>query len=386
MAAPLQVTIDLKNKPNGDPPQEITYDGDLLTTDKKIKVTRTLYPPSGSAHDFYRYTHVDSHGGNQPFELAQVLDDQNSPISGIQESQDNKVTSVSAYYWKHENGGRGLPSKALLVELVSSTETKYYRNSQNGTWTKHKISGSPTKEDLELLNCEINYAVTIDLSFSRNNGSYCCKEHGCGREKVSVSKDFITVGSSPIPYLKHEVDQNSKVAAIKYNDGGHNSGAGTRKNITLEDVPNLPNLWCQGIYTFYCSENDPVLIYVDSPGQGVNGWYQKGSGDESQWVKTPSMGINITPEILKTCSHNDFNDLVRALNEATGCGNLEECKPPPPSPLPAPQADQITGTEPFAFATLGYALSGTLAGSAATFFGGWKLYNRYKGDPWVRQI
>ncbi|EKX74143.1 hypothetical protein BEWA_041810 [Theileria equi strain WA] len=30
--------------------------------------------------------------------------------------------------------------------------------------------------------------------------------------------------------------------------------------------------------------------------------------------------------------------------------------------------------------------SGTLAGSAATFFGGWKLYNRYKGDPWVRQI
>ncbi|AFZ79871.1 hypothetical protein BEWA_027200 [Theileria equi strain WA] len=28
--------------------------------------------------------------------------------------------------------------------------------------------------------------------------------------------------------------------------------------------------------------------------------------------------------------------------------------------------------------------SGTLAGSAATFFGGWKLYNRYKGDPWVR--
>ncbi|EKX73875.1 hypothetical protein BEWA_039130 [Theileria equi strain WA] len=28
--------------------------------------------------------------------------------------------------------------------------------------------------------------------------------------------------------------------------------------------------------------------------------------------------------------------------------------------------------------------SGTLAGAGATFFGGWKLYNRYKGDPWVR--
>ncbi|EKX72254.1 hypothetical protein BEWA_047190 [Theileria equi strain WA] len=29
---------------------------------------------------------------------------------------------------------------------------------------------------------------------------------------------------------------------------------------------------------------------------------------------------------------------------------------------------------------------GPLAGAGATFFGGWKLYNRYKGDPWVRQI
>ncbi|EKX73557.1 hypothetical protein BEWA_035930 [Theileria equi strain WA] len=33
----------------------------------------------------------------------------------------------------------------------------------------------------------------------------------------------------------------------------------------------------------------------------------------------------------------------------------------------------------------GYFLAGS-AGTAATFFGGWKLYNRYKGDPWVRQI
>ncbi|AFZ79924.1 hypothetical protein BEWA_027730 [Theileria equi strain WA] len=54
------------------------------------------------------------------------------------------------------------------------------------------------------------------------------------------------------------------------------------------------------------------------------------------------------------------------------------------TPDPAPPTSQaFTGAEPFAFATLGYALSGTLAGSAAAFFGGWKVYSRYKGDPLV---
>ncbi|EKX73808.1 hypothetical protein BEWA_038450 [Theileria equi strain WA] len=74
---------------------------------------------------------------------------------------------------------------------------------------------------------------------------------------------------------------------------------------------------------------------------------------------------------------------------------------PPPAPpetnpplQPEAASDQLTA-EPLVAGGLATGLgiwsisgisSGTLTGAGATFFGGFKLYNRYKGDPWVRQI
>ncbi|EKX72409.1 hypothetical protein BEWA_048760 [Theileria equi strain WA] len=52
----------------------------------------------------------------------------------------------------------------------------------------------------------------------------------------------------------------------------------------------------------------------------------------------------------------------------------------PPDPPANPQP--LLTTAPAVLA--GYIVPSVFGGSAATFFGGWKLYNRFKGDPWVR--
>ncbi|EKX73886.1 hypothetical protein BEWA_039240 [Theileria equi strain WA] len=57
----------------------------------------------------------------------------------------------------------------------------------------------------------------------------------------------------------------------------------------------------------------------------------------------------------------------------------QESDPPPDPESPQPLVGILTTGSALA----GYAFSGTLAGAGATFFGGWKLYNRYKGDPWL---
>ncbi|EKX72002.1 hypothetical protein BEWA_016800 [Theileria equi strain WA] len=62
----------------------------------------------------------------------------------------------------------------------------------------------------------------------------------------------------------------------------------------------------------------------------------------------------------------------------------------PPTEPPQEKAEQLvdgaSGLTITAILTGMGTYGGPLAGAGATFFGGWKLYNRYKGDPWVRQI
>ncbi|EKX72564.1 hypothetical protein BEWA_050320 [Theileria equi strain WA] len=65
--------------------------------------------------------------------------------------------------------------------------------------------------------------------------------------------------------------------------------------------------------------------------------------------------------------------------------------PTPPSQPPEPPAPTVPESAKFVDGVSGGVLAGyvvpsVFGGSAATFFGGWKLYNRFKGDPWVRQI
>ncbi|EKX74159.1 hypothetical protein BEWA_041970 [Theileria equi strain WA] len=72
---------------------------------------------------------------------------------------------------------------------------------------------------------------------------------------------------------------------------------------------------------------------------------------------------------------------------------------PAPNPEPAPlklsseeslptskeSTSALTVVAP-AGISIGYIISSVCGGSAAVGIAGWKLYNRYKGDPWVRQI
>ncbi|AFZ80139.1 hypothetical protein BEWA_029900 [Theileria equi strain WA] len=68
-----------------------------------------------------------------------------------------------------------------------------------------------------------------------------------------------------------------------------------------------------------------------------------------------------------------------------GPSGNEEAAPPDSSaseftPQPAALAGVVTGLSSWAISGIS---SGTLAGTGATFFGGWKLYNRSNGDSWI---
>ncbi|AFZ79795.1 hypothetical protein BEWA_026440 [Theileria equi strain WA] len=334
MAVPQQVTIKLKEN------QKVKSDGTPIyyPYGRLITVTRSLYPP-GSTQDFYSYTHE---WNGTKLKLAEIQDDTGVKIQRINE-YGKKVPSVSAYYWKHENGTDGRnPKKALMVEVVEEGGKKYsyyLRNISDPPWfsiygnsSSDPLDAKELEEKLDQQNCKLNKAVTIDLSYSKSTPGrrYCCPAHSprgdSGRVSVTVEKVSCTSHiSSSLTYYKHEVKAGEwRVAAIKYNDGGGRSSGKRRKRVNIPGLK-LPTKDSVKItvHVFYCNGSDPKLIYVEySGGQDVKGWYRKDTTDG--WIKVSGISENITPdELSKTanCSHDDFKQLVTAL----GCNNYSNC-------------------------------------------------------------
>ncbi|EKX72280.1 hypothetical protein BEWA_047450 [Theileria equi strain WA] len=395
-----KVVIDLSQKRNDGNP--ITYQASTSTgTGKQITVKKTSEPPGSN---FYKYTHRDSTG--EPFTLLEVKDDSSAKIPVI--GRIERVTSVSAHYWASDT------SKSLIVGVTTKGGTTYYskdNNSSTGWIGQHQLSGEALETKLDNLNCLFNRAVAINLTENAHGtgNKYCCTYHSTSTGKISVTSGKVSCeihkSTSSVPYFKHDVDQGILVAGIYYRD---------RSNKKRINIPNLENSGNSSltVYAFYCNGKNPLLIYVEG-GDKVKGWYQNGNGDE-EWKNVSGKLQGITPINFGSLKCNQWNELVTVLKSTGGCSSYKPCPEPPKAasqknpdpPEPAsPQASaeestptaqtasqttgetaKVTGAEPFAFATLGYALSGSLAGAGATFFGGWKLYNRYKGDHWVRQI
>ncbi|EKX72815.1 hypothetical protein BEWA_013740 [Theileria equi strain WA] len=297
----------------------------------------TIYP-SGSG--FWKFIHIKNSPGDQSFEVEKVIFGDNSKdiTREIGISPNDKITQLSVWYWKGDQG----MTNPLLVEVLKDGKYTYTSNKGGGgnnlTWQQlprrdsesYPLQGEALEQELDNLNCYNNNVVTLNLSLKnpktyRNGHSYCCKEHGCGREKVSVSKDFITVGSSPIPYLKHEVDQNSKVAAIKYNDS-----KGDRKRITSNGLQ-FPIDGPTSISVFYC-QRKPVLIHVESNGNPrIKSWYKQRDGDT--WEETLNGAPN--PDEID----DGFKQLVEELR-SVGCRNLKtHAEPSKPSSRPGIDSD-----------------------------------------------
>ncbi|EKX72484.1 hypothetical protein BEWA_049510 [Theileria equi strain WA] len=341
------VTIDLSQKPttDGDPGQ--TYTGDNHV---KIKVRRSFCPPDqGLAANFFKYIHILETGGE--FILKEIQN--NTPISIIHDIKN--VTSVSAYYWKHEEGG---PKTSLLVEVIQNSGkggTKYYANIKDSSvnkWTQLPGPQGPplTNNDFERtlndLVCSNFDAVTMDISHNasfavwNSKKPYCCRcnKHSLIERKITVTKNSVPA-SPQIEYYKHDISVgNSRLAGINYYPKGTNASTPSKRRRIKSTELNFPMTSVQAVYVFCCDRN-PVLIYIEG-GNPAKGWYKKPSSDNTEWTRV--QGISKDPDNIKDCNNEDFKKLVEELR-LFGCQNLKTCNKPTQSSHTGPGAASLPG-------------------------------------------
>ncbi|AFZ80129.1 hypothetical protein BEWA_029800 [Theileria equi strain WA] len=316
---PHKVTIKLSEKPEGNPHTK-EYKGSS-SSDKLIKVELTSYPEKGFTQDFLKYTH--SPEDNKPFKLAQVLDDRNQTV--IRANGDH-ITSVEAYYWT------GNTEKALLVGVTANSGTTYYRNSRNSTWTKHNIKsdGKPTKEELDLLNCEINGVVQIDVTnipdYDHTETTYCHNDQDTVdkhvKKKVKVSEipgsskhlgNYTAYSHTPNPKTHYGINLNTfNISCFTKND----------KTITLSGL-HLPIMGANKVIVYFCkgevnvirssgkSVNNPLLIYLPNSDQGER-WFKK-HYSSNEWIPVDQLNG-------KECFDNAVVDFLDTLESI--------CRPP----------------------------------------------------------
>ncbi|EKX72823.1 hypothetical protein BEWA_013820 [Theileria equi strain WA] len=363
---------------------------------------------SSPVNGFTKYTHYCSGG---TFTLNGELQD-GSKI-GIKVTRGftggkpiQNVKEVSVFYWEDA------PSNPLLLGITTgggSTSTYYAKDNDGSNWNFifQSQSSKELEEKLDELVCLHHNAVTVNLSYKGLSGgqhNYCCTgNHVGGHNRVSVKEQIFSCAknhtSTPITAHKHSINgPNLKLAGIKFYLNGDQ---GQRRRVTSRRL-SLPIQGPVDVYAFYCKQN-PSLIYVDAEKEPkATGWYRK--TNSTNWTQTHFLRKMTPDKLTGPTDHGKYNDLVILLKRA-GCNSYSTCpgdpqtppveKPPEGSHPEAQQpADPALGPGGGTAEKLGmgvvpaavgiWSISGTLAGSAATFFGGWKLYNRYNGDPWVR--
>ncbi|AFZ79997.1 hypothetical protein BEWA_028470 [Theileria equi strain WA] len=300
-----EVTIKLEYKPDIRSLNTILYPD--VESNKTIKVTKSLYPPilpAGVTRDFLKYTHEDSL--HAPFKLLAVQDVNSTPIQVI--PQKDGVTSVSAYYWTDNT------RKALLVEIQDSNGSKtYYRNSKGDVWREYNRSGKgPTQAELDLLNCEINDVVQIDVT--RTGGPYCHDDKSPlsphKEKKVKVSE--VLYSSNLGNYTAYE---HIPTEGRNFNISGFIKGGET---IKLQGLY-LPVMKAKKVIVYFCKSEvctgitayNPLLIYL--PQATGDKWFKKPDSD-TEWMHVPS---------LKGYSESNYQDIVDFLDTIQS-----DCKPP----------------------------------------------------------
>ncbi|AFZ80181.1 hypothetical protein BEWA_030340 [Theileria equi strain WA] len=332
ITAPPGVIIDVQKNVTGQGVRSTTYGG---TLGQDVNLEKSENTPYG----FAKFKHTKNSSDGKSFSIREVQYN-NQRIDGIKIDLGTKVKHVSVWYWT----GDGNNSQPLLVEIEKEDdEVVYYESTATGgfNWVKYKEYSASLKyevieKELDYLNCKHNSVVVMDLSLDNStrhtsgiNNRYCCgKKHSNG-QRVTVDKHKVSCKKHPksnhLKYYKHDFTLGTTLSKIKYYE---NTSADTpRKRIEISGLDLPTKLSAKvTVYAFYCTGNDPKIIYVDYSGrQGVNGWYQKGAGDESQWVNVSSMVKDIIPNNIKDCGDIGFNQLVTALKNAGGC-DYSKCK------------------------------------------------------------
>ncbi|AFZ80578.1 hypothetical protein BEWA_034350 [Theileria equi strain WA] len=301
------------------------------------------------------------------------------------------------------------------------------------------VDNSDIKKVLDDLVCKQYGNITMDLTkgIYGTGKKYCCHYHtiiGAGRvtvEEIPVRCKLPDHDPSHTTAYKHSISDSSlKLAGIIFylND-----------DITKENrkriAPRTLGLPIEGpvhVYAFYCTQEVPVLIYVASSSKpNIAGWYQKPNdsstsrGKDEEWTPVPSLQ-GITPKDFSTLSCDNWNKLREVLKKFK-CEGLQEClgqNGVQREEVPAADlSDQVPDTESdqekqleasntlqpdyknvkvdpdkpeldysdrhdyqdSLEKILGVITCACLT-SGIAIFAGWKLYKRYKGDPWVKQI
>ncbi|EKX73851.1 hypothetical protein BEWA_038890 [Theileria equi strain WA] len=331
------------------------------------------------------------------------------------------VTKVVVYYWKNDLGGSNeIP---LLVGFVkSSGGYTFFENLGSPDSTKWKpvdkkesrtfyIGNSPQKdltEKLDEVNCRIHHTVKINISNKGDPNKYCHGRCSPKRIKIIPTKKRIS-GCTGYDHISNISKETFTISSF-YN-GYEKQDVTVKMGFPLENVKKVT------VYFPNCDQSTPVMIYIECsnqsawlenkdkqgnwedvsgkipevksslnlcsvyPGDGESGDREADGGTQEDHEETEEseedLGDEGDPKYeaevalqSATATTSDPQAHFAAQGVSGGAGYGGSPKDPPNSNWKV-----ITGVS-----------TGILGTSALACFVGWKLYNRYKGDPWVRQI
>ncbi|EKX73813.1 hypothetical protein BEWA_038500 [Theileria equi strain WA] len=375
---PPTVTIDIykRGEPTG---RFITYRDDILH-----HIASDVYvngSPSVVAKGFTECEHNTQ--GRDYFKLQNV-NYNGKPTTGILSgSTTHRIIYISVFYWSAlEDPSRKDTSGPLLVKVTTQeitggfTET-YYENtgdSGNLNWGPTSVDTANIETKLDLLNCKLNNAVVININERPDNGQSktydACERNildGSHGERMQVKKDDITSSNKLGNYevYKHTL----------------NNGGGKPFHIVgfrNDDTPlsRLPKniLDVDQVKVYFCSKDDPkrpLLIYYKTNG-AAHHWYKNTYKDGT------IPGNWIPAELSNTNAPEKYDEIKKVLNSLESkCSVAQEGEI---GRLGLETATVLTGGGLYGV------ISGVFGGSGAAGLAGWKLYKKFKGDPWVRQI
>ncbi|EKX73848.1 phosphomannomutase, putative [Theileria equi strain WA] len=325
------ITIDIKQdipSEHGDGPT--TYYGGSIN---KVKLTKVEDPPGSG---FVKLTHVASNGGL--FTVEKVLFG-STPVSDIGAKE--PINSLAVWYWSGDSGH----NQPLFIEIQGKDKYERHETKGNGSWNPHnngsqttkRLEGRSLENILDLLNCQLNKAVTLNLTFqnseNKSGKKYCCGYHNPkGQGNITVKKEKVrcTLNHNSADYYEHEITNGSTLSGIRYDVSYYD-----RRRIKPSKLQ-FPIQDPVTVYALYCDKN-PKLIYIkDGRQDGITGWYKKpnssGRDKNEDWTDVTHALGDITPNYFGRLECNQWNALVKELKKDGGCTKLEECPTPPPKP------------------------------------------------------
>ncbi|EKX72097.1 hypothetical protein BEWA_045610 [Theileria equi strain WA] len=408
------IPINLRNPED---PSQLYTDCQVPTSIKETKKISIYSHYLVSKSD---YTVKEYKVGGGGARISRVTFDKDTNIDPLP----TPVTKIKLYYWQH---GRTLP---LLVEFISdSSQRAFFENSDEKSLTWAPVGGDEAKKfykngpprndytdeitkKLDEVSCRVHHTVNIDVFKKRDRKSYC--HDRCIPNRIKVNAKYNTPGYTAYQHTSNIYGETFTVTVIT----SHGQEQNTSLPYPLRDVKQVT------IYFPECNVDYPVAMHIESGGENLKeGKWLKNETGKGNWVQFNPSGenniatilgklkVNIpnceetailehqlksekaaeigeqaalesadpTPAIISTDEEEDgYDDITTSMEYAQFAAQGT----PGPDSSPAPSNK---GSNP-PIKTISIITSSVLGASGSiTGFAYW-IYQRFAGDPWVRQI